>query len=77
MAKIQVFLRQDMQNFGYIRLNEKGEPFYSYPERQATEMSVEDAIKLVDKLSNKYLFKIQRDRIEVRRHYSVSHYILC
>ena len=30
MAKIEVLLREDMQNLGYIRLDEKGEPFYSF-----------------------------------------------
>jgi hypothetical protein len=76
MAKIEVFLRQDMQNLGYLRLDEKGEPFYSYSELQATEMSVTDAIKLVNKLSNNYLFKIHRNKEEKEKQ-TKAHYILC
>lgn len=76
MAKIEVFIRKDMQNLGYIRLNEKGEPFYSYSEIHATEMTIKDAIKLVDKLSNKYLFKIHRNKKEKNQQIK-AHYILC
>ena len=76
MAKIEVLLRADMQNLGYIRLDEKGEPFYSYSELHATEMTVENAIKLVDKLSHKYLFKIHRNKKEKEKLIK-AHYILC
>ena len=76
MAKIEVLLRKDMQSFGYIRLDEKGEPFYSYSELQATEMTVENAIKLVNKLSNEYLFKIHRTEQEKKSEIK-AHYILC
>lgn len=76
MAKIEVLLRKDMQSFGYIKLDEKGEPFYSYPYSQATEMAVENAIKLVNKLSNKYLFKIHRTEQEKKSDIK-THYILC
>ena len=76
MAKIEVLLREDMQNLGYIRLDEKGKPFYSYPYSQATEMTVERAIKIVDKLSHKYLFKIHRTEQEKKSEIK-AHYILC
>ena len=76
MAKIEVLLRADMQNLGYIRLDEKGEPFYSYSELHATEMTVENAIKLVDKLSHTYLFKIHRTEQEKKSEIK-AHYILC
>ena len=76
MAKIEVFIRKDMQDLGYIRLDEKGEPFYSYSELQATEMTLEDAIKLVDKLSLKYLFKIHMNKEEKEKQIKM-HYILC
>ena len=55
---------------------EKGEPFYSYSELHATEMTVENAIKLVDKLSYKYLFKIHRNKKEKEKQIK-AHYILC
>ena len=76
MAKIEVLLRKDTQSLGYIRLDEKGKPFYSYPYSQATEMTVENAIKLVDKLSHKYLFKIHRNKKEKEKPIK-AHYILC
>ena len=76
MAKIEVFIRKDMQNLGYIKLDEKGNPFYSYSKSQATEMVVKDAIKLVDKLSNKYLFKIHMNKEEKEKQMQ-AHYILC
>ena len=65
-----------MQNLGYIKLDEKGEPFYSYSKLHATEMTVEDAIKLVDKLSFKYLFKIHMNKEEKEKQIK-AHYILC
>ena len=65
-----------MQNLGYIKLNENGEPFYSYSKLQATEMTVENAIKLVDKLSLKYLFKIHMNK-EEKKEQIKAHYILC
>ena len=76
MAKIEVFIRKDMQSLGYIKLDEKGEPFYSYSRLQATEMTVENAIKLVGKLSYKYLFKIHRNEKEKEKQIK-AHYILC
>ena len=76
MAKIEVLLRADMQNLGYIKLDEKGKPFYSYSELHATEMTVENAIKLVDKLSHKFLFKIHRNKKEKEKQIK-AHYILC
>ena len=76
MAVIEVFIRKDMQSLGYIRLDETGTPFYSYPYSQATSMTVEQAIKLVDKLSNKYLFKIHRTEQEKKADIK-AHYILC
>ena len=76
MAKIEVFIRKDMQNLGYIKLDKKGEPFYSYSKLHATEMTVEDAIKLVDKLSFKYLFKIHMNKEEKEKQIK-AHYILC
>ena len=76
MAKIEVLLRKDMQNLGYIRLDEKGEPFYSYSELHATEMTVENAIKLVNKLSHTYLCKIHRTEQEKKSEIK-AHYILC
>ena len=76
MATIEVILRKGMQNLGYIKLDDNGEPFYSYSELQATKMSVEQAIKLVNKLSNKYLFKIHRDKSEKEKQIK-THYILC
>ena len=76
MAKIEVFIRKDMQNLGYIKLDEKGEPFYSYSKLLATEMPVEDAIKLENKLSLKYLFKIHRNKKEKEEQIK-AHYILC
>lgn len=76
MATIEVILRKGMQNLGYIRLDENGEPFYSYTELQATKMTIENAIKLVNKLSNKYLFKIHRNKEEKEKQVQ-THYILC
>ena len=76
MAKIEVLLRKDMQSLGYIRLDEKGKPFYSYPYSQATSMTVEQAIKVVDKLSHEYLFKIHRTEQEKKSEIK-AHYILC
>lgn len=76
MAKIEVFIRKDMQNLGYIRLDEKGKPFYSYSYSQATEIELEQAIKVVDKLSHKYLFKIHRTEQEKKLEIK-AHYILC
>ena len=76
MAKIEVFIRKDMQGLGYIKLDEKSEPFYSYSKLQATEMTVEDAIKLIDKLSLKYLFKIHMNKEEKEKQIK-AHYILC
>ena len=76
MAKIEVFIRKDMQSLGYIRLDEKGKPFYSYSYSQATEMTVEQAIKVVDKLSHTYLFKIHRTEQEKKSEIK-AHYILC
>ena len=76
MAKIEVLLRKDTQSLGYIRLDEKGKPFYSYPYSQATEMTVEQAIKVVDKLSHTYLFKIHRTEQEKKSEIK-AHYILC
>lgn len=76
MAKIQVLLRKDLQDFGYIKLDENGKPFYSYSYSQATNMTIEQAIKLVNKLSNKYLFKIHRTEQEKKSDIK-SHYIIC
>ena len=76
MAIIQVLLRKDMQNFGYIKLDETGKPFYSYSSTEATDITIEQAIKLVNKLSNKYLFKIHRTEHEKKSDIK-SHYIIC
>ena len=76
MARIEMFIREDMQNLGYIKLDKKGEPFYSYSGLQATEMTVENAIKLVGKLSYKYLFKIHMNEKEKEKHMK-AHYMLC
>lgn len=77
MAKIEVFIQKDMQNLGYIRLDEKGDPFDSYLKSEATEMTVENAIKLIDKLSDKYLFKIHRNQKEKKEQIKLGNYILC
>ena len=77
MAKIEVLLRADMQNLGYIGLDENGDPFDSYLKSEATEMTVEDAIKLIDKLSDKYLFKIHRNKKEKNEQIKIGNYILC
>lgn len=76
MAKIEVILRKGNQNLGYIKLDENGEPFYSYNQFSATEMELQQAIKVVNKLSNKYFFKIHLSAEEKKKK-EKAHYVLC
>lgn len=76
MAVIEVILREGMQKLGYIQVDNKGNPFYNYKREQATSMTIQQAIKLVDKLSMQYLFKIHRDKRVDYEDYINSHYII-
>ena len=66
MAVIEVLLRQDMQSLGYIKMRDD-EPYYSYPLMEATSMTIEEAVEVIEKLSNKYFFKIHREKKDITR----------
>ena len=67
MCKIYMKLR-DGEHLGYIQIRD-GEPYYGYTREEATDMSLEEAKALCNRLSDKYLFTIEvpkKDRL-VRR----------
>lgn len=73
MAIIECLLRKDNTNLGFIQIRDN-EPYYGYKHHECTHMPLEDAIKLVDKLSSSYLFYIHRDKTDTKK--ETAHYII-
>ena len=73
MAIIECFLRKDNTRLGFIQIR-NSEPYYGYGVHNCTHMPLENAIKLVNKLSNTYLFKIHRDKTDTKK--EQPHYII-
>ena len=73
MAIIEGFLRKDNQRLGFIQIRDN-EPYFGYGKWECTHMPLEEAIKLVNKLSDRYLFKIHRDKTDTKKeqpHYRI------
>ena len=73
MAVIECFVRKGYVNLGFIKIVD-GKPYYDFEYTEATHMPLEDAIKLVEKLSFSYLFQIHRDKTDIKK--ETSHYII-
>ena len=67
MAKVELKLK-DGQNLGYIQIR-NGNPYYGYPEREATIMTVEEAVKMCNRFSDIYKCIVHREKHETVKSY--------
>lgn len=68
MCKIYMKL-QDGEHLGYVQVRD-GKPYYGYTREEATDMPLEEAKALCNRLSDKYLFTIEvpkKDRLVHRK----------
>jgi len=71
MAKIQLQLR-DGQNLGYIKIRD-GQPYYSYNQFEATEMTLSEAQKLCARFSKSYICIIEEPKPKTSEHIQIKY----